>query len=132
MHNFDVAKGFKDSTILFCRSCGLSFRFTTWRDLPDKPGRASWELMTFETPAEEVIPMPPCRVEPQYANQASESEQGECETDETEKRRQLIAEIDKLAGRQLGLVTMNDLKMASIDRVEELLITIKRERGIEL
>ena len=132
MHNFDVAKGFEDSTIMFCRSCGLSFRLTTWRDKPDKPGRARWEAMTFETPDEKVIPMPPCRIEQHDAGQESESEQGNCEEDESQRRQQLIAEIDKLAGRQMGLVGMHDLKIANISDVERLLTTIKRERGIEL
>jgi hypothetical protein len=63
MHNFDIARGFSDTTILFCRSCGLSYRLTTWKDRPDQPGRATWERMTVETPGTDVISIAPCRVE---------------------------------------------------------------------
>lgn len=63
MHNFEVTKGFNDTTILFCRSCGLSYRLSTYRDRENQPGRAVWERMTFETPSAEVIAMAPCRIE---------------------------------------------------------------------
>jgi len=64
MHNFEIAKGFNDTTVMFCRSCGLSYRLCTYhRDTADQPARAVWELMTAETPSGEAISVAPCRVE---------------------------------------------------------------------
>lgn len=58
-----------------------------------------------------------------------EAEQGESapEPGESEKRQQIIAEISQLAGRRLGLIGMNDIKMASTERLEAFLVTLKKE-----
>ena len=59
MHNFEVAKGFNDTTILFCRNCGQSYRLITYR----VPSHAVWEAMAFETPDENAMSVTPCRIE---------------------------------------------------------------------
>lgn len=60
-----------------------------------------------------------------------EAEQGESaennEQEESVKREQIIAEINRLAGRRLGLVGMNDVKKASTARLQEFLATVQKE-----
>ena len=68
MHNFEVARGFSlqqdDTTVMFCRSCGLSYRLTTYGYKSDLSARAVWESMTMEKPDGEVLAIAPCHVEP--------------------------------------------------------------------
>lgn len=58
-----------------------------------------------------------------------EAEQGEetPESDESAKRQQLLDEIGRLAGRRLGLVGMNDVKLASTKQLESFLATVRKE-----
>lgn len=55
------------------------------------------------------------------------AEQGENTPDDSEKRQHMLDEISRLAGRRLGLVGMHDMKLASTERLESFLATIRKE-----
>lgn len=45
MHDFDIRTGFNDTTILFCRRCGKSYRFIIYNQNYSEP---VWEEVGFK------------------------------------------------------------------------------------